>query len=78
MVKSEIIDPVNPQGNVLVDWRLIKDGETFKIVDVVIEGISMGITQRNEYTSVIESNGGKIDPLLARMEKILEGLRKRT
>lgn len=78
VVKSEIIDPVNPQGNVLVDWRLIKDGETFKIVDVVIEGISMGITQRNEYTSVIESNGGKIDPLLARMEQILEGLRKRT
>ena len=78
VVKSNIVDPANPNGNVLIDWRLIEDGETFRIVDVVIEGISMGITQRNEYASVIESNGGKIDPLLARMEEILDGLRKRT
>ncbi len=78
VVKSNIVDPASPQGNVLIDWRLIEDGGQFKIVDVVIEGISMGITQRNEYSSVIESNGGKIEPLLARMEEILEGLRKRT
>lgn len=78
VVKSMIVDPSGPQGNVLIDWRLIEDGGKLRIVDVVIEGISMGITQRNEYSSVIESNGGKIDPLLARMEQILEGLRKRT
>lgn len=78
VVKSHIIDPANPNANVLIDWRLIEDDDKFKIVDVVIEGISMGITQRNEYSSVIESNGGKIAPLLARMEEILEGLRKRS
>ncbi|WP_193171686.1 MlaC/ttg2D family ABC transporter substrate-binding protein [Nisaea nitritireducens] len=78
VVKSKIVDPASAQGNVLIDWRLIEDDGKFWIVDVVIEGISMGITQRNEYSSVIESNGGKIDPLLARMEEILEGLRKRT
>tara|TARA_R110002012_G_scaffold258531_1_gene439019 strand:- start:359 stop:982 length:624 start_codon:yes stop_codon:yes gene_type:complete len=78
VVNSQIVNQANSNGNVIVDWRLIEEGQTFKIVDVVIEGISMGITQRNEYASVIESNGGKIDPLLARMEEILEGLRKRT
>ena len=78
VVKSKIVNPANPNGNVLINWRLIEDGEKFRIVDVVIEGISMGITRRNEYSSVIESNGGKIAPLLARMEEILEGLRKRT
>ncbi len=78
VVNSKIVDPANPNGNVLIDWRLIEDGGKFRIVDVVVEGISMGITQRNEYASVIESNGGKIAPLLARMEEILAGLRRRT
>lgn len=77
LVKSKIVDPAAPESSVLVDWRLIEDGGNFKIVDVVIEGISMGITQRNEYSAVIDSNGGKIDSLLAKMEEILENLRKR-
>ncbi|MBO6562021.1 MAG: ABC transporter substrate-binding protein [Nisaea sp.] len=77
MVKSKIVDPANPESSVLVDWRLIEDNGNFKIVDVVIEGISMGITQRNEYSAVIDSNGGKIDSLLVKMEEILENLRKR-
>lgn len=77
LVKSKIVNPANPEASVLVDWRLIEDGGTFKIVDVVIEGISMGITQRNEYSAVIDSNGGKIDSLLVKMEEILENLRKR-
>ncbi|WP_193182893.1 MlaC/ttg2D family ABC transporter substrate-binding protein [Nisaea sediminum] len=77
MVKSRIVNPANPEGSVLVDWRLIEDSGDFKIVDVVIEGISMGITQRNEYSAVIDSNGGKIDSLLVKMEEILENLRKR-
>lgn len=77
MVKSKIVNPANPEASVLVDWRLIEDNGNFKIVDVVIEGISMGITQRNEYSAVIDSNGGKIDSLLVKMEEILENLRKR-
>lgn len=77
VVNSKIVDPADPRGNVLVDWRLIEDDGQLKIVDVVIEGISMGITQRNEYSSVIESNGGKIQPLLTKMEEILENLRSR-
>jgi len=77
MVKSKIVDPVSPEKSVLVDWRVIEDNGKFKIVDVVIEGISMGITQRNEYSAVIDSNGGRIDSLLVKMEEILENLRKR-
>ncbi|UUX49069.1 ABC transporter substrate-binding protein [Nisaea acidiphila] len=77
VVSSRIVDPANSSSNVLVDWRLIEDDGTFKIVDVVIEGISMGITQRNEYSAVIDGSGGKIDSLLVKMEEILENLRRR-
>ncbi|WP_420405995.1 MlaC/ttg2D family ABC transporter substrate-binding protein [Nisaea sp.] len=77
MVNSKIVNPANPGSSVLVDWRLIEEADSFRIVDVVIEGISMGITQRNEYSAVIDGNSGKIDSLLVKMEEILENLRRR-
>ena len=77
LVNSKITSPSNSGGDALVVWRLIEDSGQLMIVDVVIEGISMSITQRNEYASIIERNGGRIEPLLARMQEIIGGLRKK-
>jgi phospholipid transport system substrate-binding protein len=41
-----------------VDWRVRKDGGTFKIIDVDVEGVSMVLTQREEFSSVIQRSGG--------------------
>ena len=50
--------------NVKVDWRVReKDGRN-KIVDVIIEGVSMAQTQRADFASVIQRGGGDIDVLL--------------
>lgn len=49
-----------------VDWRVRQrrsDG-AFKIVDVIVEGISMSQTQRSEFASVIHKHGGEIAPFL--------------
>ena len=49
-----------------VDWRVrTSDSMTFKIIDVMVEGVSMGQTQRSEFASVIRQNGGKVEGLLA-------------
>lgn len=63
LVPSRIVDP---QGGpeVKVEWRLIRQGDNYKVVDVVIEGVSMSVTQRQEYASVIQSNGGKVKALI--------------
>ena len=74
-VESQLVDPKNPKGNVNIVWRLIPKGNSFKIVDVVIAGISMAITQRNEYSAVIKRNNGSFDLLLAAMKVQLEKLR---
>ncbi|MDA0341400.1 MAG: ABC transporter substrate-binding protein [Proteobacteria bacterium] len=74
-VKSRIFDPARAGSGINVTWRLLPKTESFKIVDVVIEGVSMGITQRNEYNSVIQRNGGKIDALVEAMRDNLENLR---
>ncbi|MBI3517707.1 MAG: ABC transporter substrate-binding protein [Proteobacteria bacterium] len=54
---------------VKVEWRVLKPQGKLKIVDVVIEGVSMSVTQQQEFGSVIQRNGGQIDGLLATMRE---------
>ena len=54
-----------------VDWWIGRQGDTYRIVDIVVEGISMRVTHRSEFGSVIRSSGG-------RLEGLLQALRKKT
>lgn len=49
---------------VKVIWRVKEQGQTFKIVDIVIENISLAITARNEYTAFIKQAQNGIDDLI--------------
>lgn len=62
LVSSEIVRTDN-QPAVIVQWRVRGDGE-FKIVDVIVEGISMLVTHRDEFAAVIQQNRGKVEGLL--------------
>ncbi len=46
-----------------VNWRVRKHGEGYKIVDIVAEGVSIAVTLRSEYVSVLKRNGGDVDAL---------------
>ena len=49
-----------------VDWRVrLKDGN-WRIIDASVEGVSMVVTWRNEFASVIQQDG--LDGLIARLE----------
>jgi len=48
-----------------VDWRIRKKKNNFVILDIIIEGISLAVTQRSEFVSVIELNEGSIDRLIS-------------
>lgn len=54
----------DPQTPIQIDWRVASRGDIFKITDVVVEGVSMANTQRDEFSSVIASNSGEISALL--------------
>lgn len=56
---------------VAVIWRISHKNETFKIVDLMVEGLSMGLTQQKEFASVIRMNGGKVEGLLNELRKRL-------
>jgi len=55
-------------SDIQVDWRVrYKDGR-YKIVDVIIEGVSMAVTQRSDFSSVIQRGGGNIQVLLTHLQ----------
>ena len=74
LVKSSIIDPEGEKKDIAVDWRVrTKDGQ-MQIVDVTIENVSMIITQRSEFDSLIQREGGNAAVILDHLRsKLADG-----
>jgi phospholipid transport system substrate-binding protein len=66
VVQSQILRP-DGAPPAKVDWRVRKGDTGFKIVDVDVEGVSMVLTQREEFGSVMQRAGG-----IAGLNKTLE------
>ena len=66
LVNSEIERPAGPK--IKLDWRVRsnKQGE-LKIIDIMVENVSMALTHRDEFSSVISQNGGKVEGLLKKL-----------
>lgn len=76
VVSSEIVRP-NGAPPAKVDWVLTPHDGAYKISDVVVEGVSMAVTQRSEFASVIQRNGGQVQGLITALRQKTEaaGLR---
>jgi phospholipid transport system substrate-binding protein len=62
IVKTQLI---RPQGApVRIEWRVRDLKHKFLIIDIIVEGVSMAITQRDEFSSVIRRGGGDFNTLL--------------
>lgn len=63
MVDTRIERPSGPPINVA--WRVRNRKDSKAIIDVMVEGVSMAVTQRNEFSSVVRRNGlnGLLDAL---------------
>ena len=55
---------------VQVDWRVHAREQRLRIIDVIVEGVSMGQTQRSEFASVIRQGGGDMEALLRKMREL--------
>lgn len=67
LVKSALVPPSGPE--VAVDWRVRNSGGQYKVVDVIVEGVSMAVTQRADFASVIQRGGGDVKVLLAHLRQ---------
>jgi phospholipid transport system substrate-binding protein len=73
---STIIERPNMQPFGL-DWRVSEVNGQPKVVDVIAEGTSLRLTQRSEYSSVIQRNNGQVSALLAAMRNQIQQLAAR-
>jgi len=72
LVQSQIVR-TNGAPPAKVDWRVRKVEDGFKIVDVDVEGVSMILTQREEFSSVIQRAGGLAGLNRTLQEKLASG-----
>ena len=59
IVRSEGDPPIK------VEWRLGTSDGLYKINDVIIDAVSMGASERSDFASVIQRNGGQVGGLIA-------------
>lgn len=52
-------------------WRVREKNGNYKIVDIVIEGVSLAQASRSEYTAFIKNNAGGIDALIKNLNEKL-------
>jgi phospholipid transport system substrate-binding protein len=70
IVSTQLLDPKGPP--ILVDYRVRQDaGDVFKVIDIVVEGVSLLATQRSEFNSVVSNNG--VDFLIQALQKKANG-----
>ena len=61
--------PMEQAQPATVVWRVKEENGKFKIVDIIIENVSLAITARNEYTAFIKKSPKGLDGLIADLEQ---------
>ena len=73
IVKS-IINPKDGGPNVKIDWRIYtKNPEKPLIRDLIVEGLSLARTQKEEFSSILSSNNNDIKILIKKLEEFVKG-----
>lgn len=66
VVSTTVVRPNN--APTAVDWIIASPATQPKIIDVVAEGTSLRLTQRQDYASYLSHNNNNIDALIAAMK----------
>jgi len=72
IVKS-ILLATDKKPEVKIDWRIYtKNPEKPLIRDLIVEGLSLARTQKEEFASVIENNDGDVTKLFATLKEFID------
>jgi phospholipid transport system substrate-binding protein len=78
-VDSKALASDPSQKDTSISWRLAQSGESYKVIDVVIEGVSMAISYKNEYAPILKAASDEdknpIDELVAKIDAKVETLK---
>ena len=70
---SSILVSTEKRPEVKIDWRVYtKNPNNPKIRDLIIEGLSLARTQKEEFSSIIQSNDGDINALFSTLKEFIK------
>jgi phospholipid transport system substrate-binding protein len=70
---SSILVSTKQRPEVKINWRIYtKDLDNPLIRDLIIEGLSLARTQKEEFSSIIQSNNGDINALFVTLKKFIK------
>ena len=68
-IVNSVLKGTNERPEIKIDWRIYtKDSENPMIRDLIIEGLSLARTQKEEFSSILSSNNGDINSLFKTLE----------
>ena len=71
-IVSSVLIATEKRPEVKIDWRVYtKNPEKLVIRDLIIEGLSLARTQKEEFNSIIQSNDGDINALFNSLKKFI-------
>ncbi len=71
IVNSRIVQSDN-QPEIKIDWRIYtKNADKPLIRDLIVEGLSLARTQKEEFASILNSNNNDINFLISKLEEFL-------
>ena len=72
IVKSRIAKSEN-QPEIKIDWRIYtKNPDKPLIRDLIVEGLSLARTQKEEFASILSSNNNDINILIIKLEEFVK------
>ena len=72
IVKSKIIGDEN-QPDIKIDWRVYtKNPDKPLIRDLIVEGLSLARTQKEEFSSILNSNDNDINILISKLNEFVQ------
>ena len=67
------ISPEDGGPNIKIDWRVYtKDPEKPLIRDLIVEGLSLARTQKEEFASILSSNNNDIKVLIKKLDEFVK------
>ena len=64
------VTPGEGDPQILIDWRVYtKQKDKPLIRDLIVEGLSLARTQKEEFASILSSNNGDINILIKKLEE---------
>ena len=71
IVKSRVLESDN-QPEIKIDWRVYtKNPDKPLIRDLIVEGLSLARTQKEEFSSILSSNNNDIEILISKLDEFV-------